>query len=383
MTSRPLPDRQGDPACAIDLVAPLVPSTTEKRNTDDAGDLTRRARSCAVSQSSTRLGDVDSANYRSTLATATTPGTRTSTTATRTTPTRTTTTGRERSANQSGDHAEFSFADLVEAYFDCREHKRNTRSALHFEEDLERNLVTLYRELAGGTYRIGPSTVFPIFRPKLREVWAASFRDRIPQHLLYNRIAPRFHARFIADTCACIPGRGTLYAARRAEAHARSVTQNWARPAYYMNVSARGARMTLCFAVSRLPRGCGTCGGSHRGRTSSPQIARRRSARSSVQACMGRWIARDVTARRDGNDYTPVPAVMNSPRSAARGREARDRIWASVWARRTPPSGRARAGHSNPHVLRFPVCNALSISPFARVVGCAALVVSHGRRAFF
>lgn len=141
-----------------------------------------------------------------------------------------------RSANQSGDHAEFSFEQLVHAYFDCREHKRNTRSALHFEEDLERNLITLYREITGGTYRIGPSTVFPIFRPKLREVWAASFRDRIPQHLLYNHIAPRFHARFITDTCACIPGRGTLYAAKRAEAHARSVTQNWSRPAYYLKV---------------------------------------------------------------------------------------------------------------------------------------------------
>lgn len=37
-------------------------------------------------------------------------------------------------------------------------------------------------------------------------------------HLLYNQVAYRFHRRFIADSCACIPGRGTLYAAQRLEA---------------------------------------------------------------------------------------------------------------------------------------------------------------------
>ncbi len=53
-------------------------------------------------------------------------------------------------------------------------------------------------------------------------------------HLLYNRIAPRFYASFLADSCACIPGRGTLYAAQRLEAKIRSVTQNWNRPAFYL-----------------------------------------------------------------------------------------------------------------------------------------------------
>ena len=133
-----------------------------------------------------------------------------------------------------GDGLPPSFAELVTAYFDCREHKRNTASALAFEVALERNLATLHEEIIGGHYQIGRSICFPITRPKLREVWAATFRDRIVHHLLYNRIAPRFYASFIADTCACIPGRGTLYAARRLEAKVRSITQNWSRPAYYL-----------------------------------------------------------------------------------------------------------------------------------------------------
>lgn len=132
--------------------------------------------------------------------------------------------------------ADFSFEELVQAYFDCRRTKRNSASALAFETSLEGNLRALHAELEAGTYRPGRSICFVITRPKCREVWAANFRDRVVHHLLYNRIAPRFHAGFIADSCACIPGRGTLYAARRLEAKIRSLTQNWQRPAYYLKL---------------------------------------------------------------------------------------------------------------------------------------------------
>lgn len=232
------PDRHGGQVRAtFDLVSPLAHKATDKHVTDTTGYF-MAGRSGAVStliDHGLRRGDVDSANQRSTRPTATTPGTRTSRTATRTTGTRTTTTGRVPSAGQYHScHADFYFQELVAAYFDCREHKRNSRSALAFEQDLERNLARLYDELQDGSYRPGPSICFVITRPKAREVWAADFRDRIVHHLLYNRIAPRFYKSFIADSCACIPGRGTLYAAQRLEAKIRSATQNWSRPVWYL-----------------------------------------------------------------------------------------------------------------------------------------------------
>ena len=122
------------------------------------------------------------------------------------------------------------------AYFDCRRRKRNTESALRFELHLERNLVDLYQELLSGAYSPGRSICFVIKHPKYREVWAADFRDRIVHHLLYNRIAPRFHAGFIADSCACIPERGTLYAVERLEHKVRSITLNWRLPAFYLKL---------------------------------------------------------------------------------------------------------------------------------------------------
>ena len=128
----------------------------------------------------------------------------------------------------------YPFSELVQAYYDCRRTKRNSASALAFEIDLERNLIELHDDLIAGTYRPGRSICFVVTRPKAREVWAAAFRDRVVHHLLYNRVAPRFYASFIADSCACIPGRGTLYAATRLEEKIRSASQNWSKPVFYL-----------------------------------------------------------------------------------------------------------------------------------------------------
>jgi len=154
--------------------------------------------------------------------------------ATRTTTIRTTISESGRSADYND--ADLSVDELLCAYYDCRRRKRNTINALKFENNLERNIMALHRELVDGTYRPGTSICFVVTRPRPREVWAADFRDRIVHHLLYNRIAGRFHRSFIVDSCACIPGRGTLYGATRLEHKIRSITQNWSKPAYYLKL---------------------------------------------------------------------------------------------------------------------------------------------------
>lgn len=130
--------------------------------------------------------------------------------------------------------AGFLFLSLYRAYLDFRHTKRNSASALEFERDHEDNLRDLHDRLIAGTWQPGPSICFVIKRPKPREVWAATCADRVVHWLLYNAIAPSITRTFIADSCACIPGRGTLYAVRRLEAKARSVTQNWQRSAFYL-----------------------------------------------------------------------------------------------------------------------------------------------------
>jgi RNA-directed DNA polymerase len=159
-----------------------------------------------------------------------TPGTAISTTATSTTTTAAPKAVRWPSADSD------LFVLLAQAYIDCRRTKRNSPSALAFEAHAESNLFDLYRELLAGTYRPGRSICFVVTHPRPREVWAAEFRDRIVHWLLYNHVAPRFHAAFSVDSCACISGRGTLYAAQRLERQVRSATQNWSRPAHYLKL---------------------------------------------------------------------------------------------------------------------------------------------------
>jgi RNA-directed DNA polymerase len=130
--------------------------------------------------------------------------------------------------------AHLTIEAVFDAYFDCRRTKRNSINQLRFEADLESNLVGLYRDLASGDYQIGRSIAFVVTQPKVREVWAADFRDRVVHHLIYNAISERFYKRFIRDSYACIPGRGTHDGLRRVAGFARSVTHNWTRPAFFL-----------------------------------------------------------------------------------------------------------------------------------------------------
>jgi hypothetical protein len=131
---------------------------------------------------------------------------------------------------------EFTLEDLFDAYFDCRKHKRNSLNQLVFEADLETNLISLWRDLHEGRYKIGRSIAFVIRHPKIREVWAADFRDRIVHHLVYNAISDHFYRRFIRDSYACIPGRGIHDGLHRVSRFARSVTRNWSHPAYALKI---------------------------------------------------------------------------------------------------------------------------------------------------
>ncbi|MFH1158878.1 MAG: RNA-directed DNA polymerase [Pseudomonadota bacterium] len=130
--------------------------------------------------------------------------------------------------------AQLTLEAVFDAYFACRKTKRNSINQLRFEADLESNLVSLYRDLVSGDYKIGRSIAFVVTWPKIREVWAADFRDRVVHHVIYRAIFDRFYRRFIRDSYACIPGRGTHDGMRRISGFARSITRNWTQPAYFL-----------------------------------------------------------------------------------------------------------------------------------------------------
>ena len=103
----------------------------------------------------------------------------------------------------------FTFENLHQAYLDCRKRKANSFYHLKFAENLEENLLILERQLQNRTYRPGRSIAFVVKRPKLREIFAADFRDRVVHHLLYNYLSPIFERYFSYDSWACRKGKGT------------------------------------------------------------------------------------------------------------------------------------------------------------------------------
>jgi RNA-directed DNA polymerase len=90
-----------------------------------------------------------------------------------------------------------SFENLWNAFHQARKGKRSKGSVAAFEYDLERNLLTLERELGDGSYRPGRYHHFYIHEPKRRKISAAPFRDRVVHHALCNVIEPIFELRFI------------------------------------------------------------------------------------------------------------------------------------------------------------------------------------------
>ena len=135
--------------------------------------------------------------------------------------------------------------DLYRAYKDARRHKRSRDYQLQFERNVEPELIRLHDAILSGTYRPGPSTCFIIHDPKMREVFAAQFRDRVVHHLLYNYIAPLLIPGFIRDTYSCIPGRGTHDGILRLEESIRTVSGNYSRPCFILKLDIQGYFMHI------------------------------------------------------------------------------------------------------------------------------------------
>lgn len=155
------------------------------------------------------------------------------------------------SVEQENDVRRFSISkeqlllDLFRAYKDARKHKRKRVYQLKFEFNLEENLIALRDELFSGTYCPRSSSCFIIHDPKMREVFAAEFRDRIVHHLFYNYTHELFERTFIYDSYSCIQGRGTHMGIKRLIHHIRSVSCGFSRPCYVLKIDICGYFMNI------------------------------------------------------------------------------------------------------------------------------------------
>lgn len=123
----------------------------------------------------------------------------------------------------------FTYGEVFDAYDDCLKHKKNSIGAMEFMVDYVDNVIQLTDEINSFTYQISTSDAFMISDPKIREVFAAKFRDRVVHHLVILELKPFFEEYFIPYTFACMEGRGVLAGvktlAKELEIHSEHYTQ--------------------------------------------------------------------------------------------------------------------------------------------------------------
>jgi retron-type reverse transcriptase len=142
-------------------------------------------------------------------------------------------------AVRGGKCSLLSFESVYNAYTDCRKRKRGTVNALRFEYHLLDNLFSLASDLQKGAYRPSRSVCFVTQSPKLREIFAADFRDRVVHHLLVRELEKQWEPRFIHDSYACRTGKGTHAAVKRLQSFMLKATKNQKQAAYFLQLDIR------------------------------------------------------------------------------------------------------------------------------------------------
>lgn len=136
-------------------------------------------------------------------------------------------------------------AGLLEAYYDCRKNKRKTASALVYEMDYESRLIALRDRVNTRTYQPGKSICFVVTRPRYREVFAASFEDRIIHHYIALRLEPLFEQVFCPYTYNCRKEKGQLYGINTLKQQIIECSDNCTTDCYIMKLDLSGFFMSI------------------------------------------------------------------------------------------------------------------------------------------
>jgi hypothetical protein len=139
--------------------------------------------------------------------------------------------------------------DLFKAYYSCRKNKRYTINALAFELNLEENLIALKTEIESGSYKPSSSIAFIIDKPVKREIFAASFRDRVVHHFLIQKMNAVFEPHFIYDSYACRKAKGTHFGIKRIDSFIRKCSKNYTQDCYVLKLDIKGFFMHINKAI--------------------------------------------------------------------------------------------------------------------------------------
>lgn len=134
---------------------------------------------------------------------------------------------------------------MIEAYFECRKHKRNKPAQIKFEADYEAECLRLTDEVNQRTYRISPLTEFPIMKPKPRQGFSSRFKDRVVQTWLVTKLMPIMESLLIDDNYNCRKHKGALYAQQSIQAQGEYIQSQMKKQLWILKIDIKGFFMSL------------------------------------------------------------------------------------------------------------------------------------------
>lgn len=108
-----------------------------------------------------------------------------------------------------------SFAACHAAWLKARRGKRPSANQLRFDAHWLDNLLALHDSLRSGQWQPARTVSFVVQHPKVREIHAPAFADRIVHHLLVARLEKFYEPIFIHDSYANRQGKGSHAAVDR------------------------------------------------------------------------------------------------------------------------------------------------------------------------
>lgn len=117
--------------------------------------------------------------------------------------------------------------EIARQLFECAADAGNSEQKRTWLIDLPRLVFEQASAIAEGRYAPQPFTVFAVTDPKLREIFAPAFVDRLVHQWLVRHIEPWWNPRFIDDSFANRKGQGTQAAIERLQQFMRQPGRRW------------------------------------------------------------------------------------------------------------------------------------------------------------
>lgn len=149
------------------------------------------------------------------------------------------------------DHNEASFSGCIPSsrwfhYFKIAgKNKKRKAPYQHFCLHCFDNLASIKRDIDNMEYQPQPSTVFVITRPKVREIIAANFRDRIIQTYLVQRMLPAMEQYLHPNSYACRKEKGGLRAVQHLQEAIFMATRGYTCDAWVYKFDFRSFFMSI------------------------------------------------------------------------------------------------------------------------------------------